>query len=101
MRRAISLSLLWLVLLPVAGAFRLLWVALRSVAWWPMRMLAALAGLLLVMGLENPVAAQILAGANGPTGHRFATWGLTALGTLVLYHGVRSRVGKRLWRLFR
>jgi len=101
MRRAVLLSLLWLLLLPVVGAFRLLWVALRSVAWWPMRMLGLLAGLLLVMVSENPVAAQILAGANGPTGHRFATWGLAGVGTLVLYHGVRSRVGKRLWRLVR
>lgn len=95
------LSLLWLLLLPVAGAFRLLWVALRSVAWWPMRMLAALGGLLLVLGLENPVAAQIFGEVSGPTGHHLAPWGLAGLGTLVLYHGVRSRVGRRLWRLFR
>lgn len=90
-------ALLWVFLLFSIGTVRFLWAVLRTVAWMRFRSLVALGGLLVVLSTSNLVTVQLSDGV-WPLGHVILSFGLPALGAVVLFHGIRSPLTWQLWR---
>ena len=57
-----------------------------------------LIGLVVALSLPNPVSAQLADAGVWPPGHVILARLLPALGVGVLYHGLRSKWQRRLWR---
>ena len=98
MKRRITATLLWLLLLPVVGSGLLLWRTLVALAAFRPKTLLTLVGLVVALSLPNPLTEQLAAAGVWPPGHEILVRLLPALGVGVLYHGLRSRSLWALWR---
>ena len=95
MRRRLLGTLLWCVLLPVAGLVRLLWVSLR-LAVARVERVFVLCGLAVVLSMRNFLTAQLSADLISPQGQQIVSSVLAVLGVTVLIYGVQSRWLRRL-----
>lgn len=82
-------TLLWLLLLPIVGAGRLLWIGLRLLGSLRPKTLLTLGGLAVALSAPNPVTSQ-LSEAVWPAGHMLQSSGLVVLGVVVLSLGMSS-----------
>ena len=98
MPRRILGALLWLVLLPLVGASRLLWHSLTVLARFRPKTLLLCVGLAVALSTPNPVSAQLNDAGIWPPGHMILGRAALVLGVFVLYHGLRSRWLMRLGR---
>src|SRR5262249_7903860 len=98
MPRRILGALLWLTLLPIVGAGRLVWQALAVMARLHPRTVLLLVGLALALSTPNPVSAQLAEAGIWPPGHMILDRVSLALGVMVLFHGLRSPGLRRLRR---
>lgn len=98
MKRRITATLLWLLLLPVVGSGLLLWRTLAMLASFRPQTLLTLVGLVVALSLPSPVTEQLAAAGIWPPGHVILVRLLPAIGVGVLYHGLRSRGLRTLWR---
>jgi hypothetical protein len=98
MPRRILGALLWLALLPLVGAFRLVWHSLTVLARLQPKTLLVLVGLAVALSTPNPVSAQLDEAGIWPPGHVILGPATLVLGVFVLYHGLRSRWLGRLGR---
>lgn len=98
MRRHLAGTLLWLFLLPLFGALRLLQKLLRIVLRIRGRTLASIAALAVALGTPNPFSGQFTLDALKPIGPLVLGWGTLALGAAVLIAGLRSPVSRRVRR---
>jgi hypothetical protein len=98
MRRRLFGATFCLLLLPILGTVHFLWSVLRAVAWSPRSMLV-IGGLAVAVSSTDSV--RILAPHGiGPLGHMIP-FCVGALGIVVLWHGMRSREIRVLWRRLR
>lgn len=98
MHRRFVGALLFLTLLPIVGAARLLWQTLAAVARLQPKTLLVLVGLAVALSLPNPVSAQLAEAGVWPPGQVILVRIQLALGVVVLYHGLRSPGLRSLWR---
>ena len=98
MKRRIAATLLWLLLLPIVGSGRLFWRTLGALVALRPKTLLTLVGLVVALSLPNPITEQFAAAGVWPPGHEILVRLLPAVGVGVLYHGLRSRGLKALWR---
>src|SRR2546426_6910806 len=102
MHRRLLGAALWLALLPIVGIGRLSWRTLQLLAWLQPKTLFMLVGLAVGLSLPNPVSEQLAEIGIWPPGHVILVRGALSLGTVVLYHGLRSpslgRLRRRLLR---
>jgi hypothetical protein len=101
MRRQTLGTLLWLFLLPVAGALRLLQKLLRIVLRVRGRTLASIVALAVVMRTPNPFSAQFSLDAFKPIGPLVLSAGALVLGVAVLVLGVRAPISRKVRRVLR
>ena len=98
MRRQIFGTLLWLSLLPVFGAFRLLPKLLRIALRIRGRTVVAIVALAVVTSTSNPLTEQFSFEAIKPIGSLMLAFGTLVLGVLVFALGVRSPISRRVRR---
>jgi hypothetical protein len=91
-------AILWFVLLLLVGSGRLLWRSLAALMALRPKTLLVLVSLAVSMSLPNPVRDLLTQAGVWPPGQVISVGGLLALGVGVLWHGLRSRVLKRLRR---
>ncbi len=97
MRRRLLGTLLWCVLVPVAGLGRLLWAGLRLAVARLERVLI-LGGLVVALSMPNPLTAQLSLDLIAPQERAVLSWVLAVLGVSLLIHGLRSPWLKRVRR---
>lgn len=97
MRRRLTGTLLWCLLVPIVGCGRLLATTLRMLSFLRLKTLLMLGGLGLSLSLPNPVTAQFSAEWITPSEQMILTSWLVVFGSLVvLAMGMRSRALRRL-----
>jgi hypothetical protein len=102
MRRQLLRTLLWLLLLPVAGSVRLFSVVVYLAGRLRLKSLITLGGLVLVLSARSPLTAQLPLDRGWPReGHSILFGGVVVLVLIVLVLGARSPVCQRLWRRLR
>ena len=102
MKRRLLGTLLWLLLLPVAGSVRLFSGVLYLAGRLRLRSLLTLGGLAFVLSIPNPAIAQLPLDRGWPReGHSILFGGVVILVFVVLALGARSPVCRRLWRRLR
>lgn len=98
MRRQSLGTLLWLFLLPLFGALRLLQKLLRMIVRIRGRTLAMIVTLAVALATPNPFSEQFTLDALKPIGSLVLGWGTLVLGAAVLVAGARSPVSRRVRR---
>lgn len=91
-------NLLWLLLLPLAGAVRLLWAGLLALMGLRLQTLLMLVGLLLALSMPGPLTALLSDAGVWPLGHVLLGYLGVAAAPVVVWFGLRS---SGLWRLRR
>ncbi len=103
MRRRLLGTLLWLLLLPLVGAGRLLWFTLQLLTRQRLQTLLTLLGLAVAMSLPGPLATQLSEAGIWPPGQVILARASVVLGIVVLWFGLRStglsRLRRRLWQV--
>ena len=98
MKRRIVVALLCFLLLPIVGSGRLVWHTLSALAALRPKTLLTLVGLVVALSFPNPVTEQLAQAGIWPLGHVILVRLLPAVGVGALYHGLRSRDLRALWR---
>ncbi len=83
--------------MPIVGSGRLLWRSLTVLIGFRPKTLMILIGLGVALSMSSPVTEQLAYAGIWPPGHMISLRLGWAVGVGVLYHGLRSRVIRRLW----
>jgi hypothetical protein len=100
MKQRILGTLLWCVLLPVAG---LGWLGAASLRFVVSRVerVFVLGGLIAALSMPNPLMAQLSQARQTPEGEIAGAWVLAFIGIVLLGQGVRATWLRRLRRVLR